>query len=74
MVIGACILSLVIFIIGAILGAGETSTAQGARSEHRDDNGDRNENSEGAGNQEAKASPDQDGHSHGAAEAAFSGK
>jgi hypothetical protein len=57
MVIGACILSLVIFIIGAILGAGETSTAQGARSEHRDDNGDRNENSEGAGNQEAKASP-----------------
>jgi len=28
MVIGACILSLVIFVIGAILGAGETSTAQ----------------------------------------------
>jgi hypothetical protein len=73
MVIGACILSLVIFVIGAILGAGETSTAQPRAASTVTITATATKTVKVPVTEKPKP-PDQDGHSHGAAEAPFSGR
>jgi hypothetical protein len=70
-VIGACILSIVIFVIGAILGAGSSSQRSAACWEHGHRYGDCNQDRQSRGDEEAQASRDRNGHGHCAAKVAL---